>query len=125
MSVTMSIRTTKGSILRPGWKSALDITCLPVRSSLIMASCFVGRVKRHVDVQYVLPDCDIHRMFCGLNVVSVYRHGQCKRSGRSKVAGGHRIGTEICTQNNVINSRPNIEYPRSTRIERHRAADSA
>ena len=28
MSVTMSIRTTKGSILRPGWKSALDITCI-------------------------------------------------------------------------------------------------
>src|SRR5438045_9306304 len=24
----MSIRTTKGSILRPGWKSALDITCI-------------------------------------------------------------------------------------------------
>src|SRR2546423_13468606 len=28
MSVTMWIRTTKGSILRPGWKSALDITCI-------------------------------------------------------------------------------------------------
>src|SRR5438132_496149 len=28
MSVTMSIRTTKGSMLRPGWKSALDITCI-------------------------------------------------------------------------------------------------
>ena len=28
MSVTMSIRTTQGSILRPGWKSALDITCI-------------------------------------------------------------------------------------------------
>ncbi len=28
MSVTMSIRTTKGSILRPSWKSALDITCI-------------------------------------------------------------------------------------------------
>ena len=28
MSVAMSIRTTKGSILRPGWKSALDITCI-------------------------------------------------------------------------------------------------
>ena len=28
MSVTMSIRTTKGSIRRPGWKSALDITCI-------------------------------------------------------------------------------------------------
>src|SRR5436853_6515778 len=39
MSVTMSIRTTKGSIPRPGWKSAFDITCnlvsLPVWLPLI------------------------------------------------------------------------------------------
>lgn len=28
MSVTMSIRTRKGSILKPGWKSTLDITCI-------------------------------------------------------------------------------------------------
>src|SRR5437870_11973713 len=28
MSGTMSIRTTTGSILRPGWKSAFDITCI-------------------------------------------------------------------------------------------------
>ena len=48
MSVTMSIRTTKGSILRPGWKSALDITCillsLPVWLPLMILLMLVTRI---------------------------------------------------------------------------------
>ena len=48
MSVTMSIRTTKGSILRPGWKSALDITCillsLPVWLPLMTLLMLVTRI---------------------------------------------------------------------------------
>ncbi len=48
MSVTMSIRTTKGSILRPGWKSAFDITCillsLPVWLPLMILLMLVTRI---------------------------------------------------------------------------------
>src|SRR5438132_2071113 len=48
MSVIMSIRTTKGSILRPGWKSALDITCillsLPVWLPLMILLMLVTRI---------------------------------------------------------------------------------
>jgi exopolysaccharide production protein ExoY len=48
MPVTMSIRTTKGSILRPGWKSALDITCillsLPVWLPLMILLMLVTRI---------------------------------------------------------------------------------
>ena len=48
MSVTMSIRTTKGSILRPGWKSGLDITCillsLPVWLPLMILLMLVTRI---------------------------------------------------------------------------------
>ena len=48
MSVTMSIRTTKGSILRPGWKSAFDITCillsLPVWLPLMTLLMLVTRI---------------------------------------------------------------------------------
>jgi lipopolysaccharide/colanic/teichoic acid biosynthesis glycosyltransferase len=48
MSVTMSIRTRKGSILRPGWKSALDITCillsLPVWLPLMILLMLVTRI---------------------------------------------------------------------------------
>src|SRR5436189_424258 len=48
MSVTMSIRTTKGSILRPGWKSGLDITCillsLPVWLPLMILLMLVTRL---------------------------------------------------------------------------------
>jgi exopolysaccharide production protein ExoY len=48
MSVTMSIRTTKGSILRPSWKSALDITCillsLPVWLPLMILLMLVTRI---------------------------------------------------------------------------------
>jgi len=48
MSVTMSIRTTKGSILRPGWKSAFDITCillsLPVWLPLMILLVLVTRI---------------------------------------------------------------------------------
>src|SRR5204862_6034472 len=48
MSVTMSISTTKGSILRPGWKSALDITCillsLPVWLPLMILLMLVTRI---------------------------------------------------------------------------------
>src|SRR5438309_2035992 len=48
MSVTMSIRTTKGSILRPGWKSALDITCilllLPLWLPLMILLMLVTRI---------------------------------------------------------------------------------
>jgi lipopolysaccharide/colanic/teichoic acid biosynthesis glycosyltransferase len=44
----MSIRTTKGSILRPGWKSALDITCillsLPVWLPLMILLMLVTRI---------------------------------------------------------------------------------
>jgi lipopolysaccharide/colanic/teichoic acid biosynthesis glycosyltransferase len=48
MSVTMSIRTTNGSILRPGWKSALDITCillsLPIWLPLMILFMLVTRI---------------------------------------------------------------------------------
>src|SRR5947207_5772413 len=48
MSVTMSIRITQGSILRPGWKSALDITCillsLPVWLPLMILLMLVTRI---------------------------------------------------------------------------------
>ena len=48
MSATMSIRTTKGSILRPGWKSGLDITCillsLPVCLPLMILLMLVTRI---------------------------------------------------------------------------------
>jgi exopolysaccharide production protein ExoY len=48
MSVTMSIRTTKGSILRPSWKSAFDITCillsLPVWLPLMILLMLVTRI---------------------------------------------------------------------------------
>jgi lipopolysaccharide/colanic/teichoic acid biosynthesis glycosyltransferase len=48
MSVTMSIRTTKGSILRPSWKSALDTTCillsLPVWLPLMVLLMLVTRI---------------------------------------------------------------------------------
>ena len=48
MSVTMSIRATTGSILRPGWKSALDITCillsLPVWLPLMILLMLVTRI---------------------------------------------------------------------------------
>ena len=48
MSATMSIRTTKGSIRRPGWKSALDITCillsLPVWLPLMILLMLVTRI---------------------------------------------------------------------------------
>ena len=48
MSVTMSIHTTKGSSLRPGWKSALDITCillsLPVWLPLMILLMLVTRI---------------------------------------------------------------------------------
>src|SRR5438477_5716118 len=48
MSVTMSIRTTKGSILRPGWKSAFDITCillsLPAWLPLMILLMLVTRI---------------------------------------------------------------------------------
>src|SRR5436190_11531427 len=48
MSVTMSIRTTKGSILRPSWKSALDITCvllsLPAWLPLMILLMLVTRI---------------------------------------------------------------------------------
>ncbi len=48
MSVTMSIRTTKGSILRPSWQSALDITCillsLPVWLPLMILLMLVTRI---------------------------------------------------------------------------------
>jgi lipopolysaccharide/colanic/teichoic acid biosynthesis glycosyltransferase len=44
----MSIRTTKGSILRPSWKSALDITCillsLPVWLPLMILLMLVTRI---------------------------------------------------------------------------------
>jgi lipopolysaccharide/colanic/teichoic acid biosynthesis glycosyltransferase len=44
----MSIRTTNGSILRPGWKSALDITCillsLPVWLPLMILLMLVTRI---------------------------------------------------------------------------------
>jgi lipopolysaccharide/colanic/teichoic acid biosynthesis glycosyltransferase len=44
----MSIRTTNGSILRPGWKSALDITCillsLPVWLPLMLLLMLVTRI---------------------------------------------------------------------------------
>jgi lipopolysaccharide/colanic/teichoic acid biosynthesis glycosyltransferase/transcriptional regulator with XRE-family HTH domain len=48
MSATMSIRITNGSILRPGWKSALDITCillsLPVWLPLMILLMLVTRI---------------------------------------------------------------------------------
>src|SRR5947209_12723922 len=48
MSVTMSIRITNGSILRPCWKSALDITCillsLPVWLPLMILLMLVTRI---------------------------------------------------------------------------------
>jgi lipopolysaccharide/colanic/teichoic acid biosynthesis glycosyltransferase len=48
MSATMSIRTTNGSILRPGWKSGLDITCillsLPVWLPLMIFLMLVTRI---------------------------------------------------------------------------------
>jgi lipopolysaccharide/colanic/teichoic acid biosynthesis glycosyltransferase len=48
MSATMSIRTTNGSILTPGWKSALDITCillsLPVWLPLMIFLMLVTRI---------------------------------------------------------------------------------
>ena len=48
MSATMSIRTTNGSILRPSWKSALDITCillsLPVWLPLMILLMLVTRI---------------------------------------------------------------------------------
>ena len=48
MSATMSIRTTNESILRPGWKSALDITCillsLPVWLPLMILLMLVTRI---------------------------------------------------------------------------------
>jgi exopolysaccharide production protein ExoY len=48
MLATMSIRTTNGSILRPRWKSALDITCillsLPVWLPLMILLMLVTRI---------------------------------------------------------------------------------
>jgi lipopolysaccharide/colanic/teichoic acid biosynthesis glycosyltransferase len=48
MPVTMSIRTTKGSILRPGWKTGLDITCillsLPIWLPLMILLMLVTRI---------------------------------------------------------------------------------
>ena len=56
MSVTMSIRTTKGSILRPGWKSALDITCillsLPVWLPLMILLMLVTRIASPGPILY-------------------------------------------------------------------------
>ena len=56
MSVTMSIRTTKGSILRPGWKSALDITCillsLPVWLRLMVLLMLVTRIASPGPILY-------------------------------------------------------------------------
>ena len=56
MSVTMSIRTTKGSILRPGWKSAFDITCillsLPVWLPLMILLMLVTRIASPGPILY-------------------------------------------------------------------------
>jgi exopolysaccharide production protein ExoY len=56
MSVTMSIRTTKGSILRPGWKSGLDITCillsLPVWLPLMILLMLVTRIASRGPIFY-------------------------------------------------------------------------
>jgi lipopolysaccharide/colanic/teichoic acid biosynthesis glycosyltransferase len=56
MSVTMSIRTTKGSIRRPGWKSALDITCillsLPVWLPLMILLMLVTRIASPGPILY-------------------------------------------------------------------------
>ena len=37
----------------------------------LVLSSWLGSIKRHLNVPYVLTDCDIHLMFCGLNIVSV------------------------------------------------------
>jgi lipopolysaccharide/colanic/teichoic acid biosynthesis glycosyltransferase len=56
MSATMSIRTTNGSILRPGWKSALDITCillsLPVWLPLMILLMLVTRIASRGPIFY-------------------------------------------------------------------------
>src|SRR4030095_17266596 len=56
ISVTMSIRTTKGSILRPGWKSALDITCillsLPVWLPLMILLMLLTRIASRGPIFY-------------------------------------------------------------------------
>jgi lipopolysaccharide/colanic/teichoic acid biosynthesis glycosyltransferase len=48
MSATMSIRTTKASVLRPGWKFGLDITCillsLPIWLPLMFLLMLVTRI---------------------------------------------------------------------------------
>ena len=52
----MSIRTAKGSILRPGWKSALDITCillsLPVWLPLMILLMLVTRIASPGPILY-------------------------------------------------------------------------
>ena len=56
MAVTMSIRTTKGSILRPGWKSALDLACillsLPVWLPLMILLMLVTRIASPGPILY-------------------------------------------------------------------------
>src|SRR6476646_6424386 len=56
MSVTMSIRTTKGSLLMPGWNSAFDITCillsLPVWLPLMILLMLVTRIASRGPILY-------------------------------------------------------------------------